>query len=162
MKINDKVNQVELSQDLTDYYRRIRLREFFLGSPPMDPEPFYCKSNWVPPKNRVPSLETYIQVVSSQINPSDHSTHRTHDNLPREEREALKTLRARKDIIVKPADKGLNGVCHIFKKRLLGVLCFLARSRDYQAAVTISHRGFTLCFLAVFDFIVLTVSMARC
>ena len=58
------------------------------------------------PKNRVPSLETYVQVVSSQINSNDHSTHRTHDNLPREEREALKTLRARKDIIIKPADKG--------------------------------------------------------
>ena len=28
------------------------------------------------------------------------------DNLPREQREALKSLRSRKDIIIKPADKG--------------------------------------------------------
>ena len=74
--------------------------------PATDPEPFRCKSTWVPPKNRVPSLETYIQVVSSKINSSDHSLHRIHDNLPREQREALKSLRSRKDIFIKPADKG--------------------------------------------------------
>ena len=37
---------------------------------------------------------------------SDPYLHRTHDNLPREQREALKSLRLRKDIIIKPADKG--------------------------------------------------------
>lgn len=99
-------NQLEVSQDLTQFYRRIRLREFFLDSPPTPPEPFHCKSTWVPPKNRVPSLETYIQVVSSQINQTDLSCRRTNDNLPREQREALNSLRTRKDIIIKPADKG--------------------------------------------------------
>ena len=41
------------------------------------------------PQNRSPSLETYIQVVSSKINSSDYSLHRTHDNLSREQRERL-------------------------------------------------------------------------
>ena len=101
-----EVNQVELSQDLTDYYRRIRLREFFLDAPPSEPEPFRKKSTWVPPKNRVPAMETYVQVVSSQVNNSANSTRRTYDNLPREERQALNSLRTRTDIIIKPADKG--------------------------------------------------------
>ena len=94
-----EVNQVEVNQNLTEYYRRLRLSEFFL--PPTDPEPFRCKSTRVPPKNRVPSLETYIQLVSFKINSSDHSLHMIHDNLPREQREALKSLRSRKDIIIK-------------------------------------------------------------
>ena len=51
-----EVNQVEVSQNLTEYYRRLRLSEFFLDLPPTDPEPFRCKSTWVPPKNRVSPL----------------------------------------------------------------------------------------------------------
>nr|XP_054757432.1 uncharacterized protein LOC129263551 [Lytechinus pictus] len=63
-----EVEQIALSQDLSTFYRRIRLKEFFLDATPSDPEPFYKKSTWISPKNRVPSLETYIQAVSSQLN----------------------------------------------------------------------------------------------
>ena len=99
------VNQVEVSQNLTEYYRRLRQREFVLDLLPSDPESFRCKITWVPAKNRVPSLETYIQVVSSKINSSDHSLHRTHDNHPREN-VRHSSLSSRKDIIIKPANKG--------------------------------------------------------
>ena len=101
-----QVNQVVLSQDLTEYYRRIRLSEFFFDSAPYDQEPFRVKSTWVPPKNRVPALETYVQAVSAQINNPEHFLHRSHDNLPRDERLALNSLRSRTDVIIKPADKG--------------------------------------------------------
>ena len=101
-----EVNQAQLSQDLTEYYRRIRLREFFLDAETCDPEPFRIKSTWIPPKNRIPALETYVQVVSSQVTNPDNFVHRSYDNLPREERLALNTLRSRTDIIIKPADKG--------------------------------------------------------
>ena len=96
--------QVELSQDLTDYYRRIRLKEFFLDLPPTEPEPFRKKSTWVPPKNRIAAMETYVQAVSTQVNYSPNLSRRTHDNLPREERQALNSLWQRTDIIIKPAD----------------------------------------------------------
>ena len=101
-----KVDQVMLSQDLTEYYRRLRLTEFFFDSGSSKEEPFRVKSTWVPPKNRVPALETYVQAVSSQVSNSSHLTRKPHDNLPREERLALNTLRSRGDIIIKPADKG--------------------------------------------------------
>nr|XP_054771033.1 low affinity immunoglobulin epsilon Fc receptor-like [Lytechinus pictus] len=101
-----EVEQIALSQDLSTFYRRIRLKEFFLDEPPSDPEPFYRKSTWTPPKNRVPSLETYIQAVSSQVCSTDTLDTRAHDNLPREERQALSSLKNRSDIIIKPADKG--------------------------------------------------------
>ncbi|XP_072014969.1 uncharacterized protein [Amphiura filiformis] len=51
-------------------------------------------------------METYVQVVSSQVNNSANSSHRTQDNLAHEEHQALKSLRTRTDIIFKPADKG--------------------------------------------------------
>ena len=100
------VNQTELSQDLTDYYRRIRLQEFFLDSAPMEREPFHVKSNWIPPKNRVPALETYVQVVNSKVTNTDLSLKKTPVNLPSDECQALRSLRSRTDIIIKPADKG--------------------------------------------------------
>ncbi|PIK49356.1 hypothetical protein BSL78_13779 [Apostichopus japonicus] len=92
-------------QDLTHFFRRIRLREFFLDDPPTEREPFCKKSSWMPPKNRVPVLEAYTQVVSSETNQSNSPLRRTHDNLPRDERTALSSLMSRSDIIIKPADK---------------------------------------------------------
>ncbi|PIK41835.1 hypothetical protein BSL78_21316 [Apostichopus japonicus] len=64
-------DQAERSQDLTNFFRRIRLREFFLYDPPTEREPFCKKSSWMPPKNRVPVLEAYTQVVSSETNQSN-------------------------------------------------------------------------------------------
>ena len=100
-----EVNQIELNHDLSRFYRTIRLKEFFVDEPPSAPEPFRQKSSWVPPKNRVPALETYVQAVNSQVLSSDTPI-TTHDNLPREERKALTSLKNRTDIIIKPADKG--------------------------------------------------------
>ncbi|PIK56386.1 hypothetical protein BSL78_06699 [Apostichopus japonicus] len=74
--------------------------------PPTEREPFCKKSSWMPPKNRVPVLEAYTQVVSSETNQSNSPLRRTHDNLPRDERTALSSLMSRSDIIIKPADKG--------------------------------------------------------
>ena len=99
-------DQVELSQDLTEYYWRICLKGFFLDLPPTEPEPFRKKSTWVPPKNRIGDLETYVPAVSTQIDNSPYLSRRTHENLPREERQALNSLRQRTDIIIKPAGKG--------------------------------------------------------
>ncbi|XP_041467673.1 uncharacterized protein LOC121418037 [Lytechinus variegatus] len=100
-----EVEQIALSQDLSTFYRRIRLKEV-LDEPLSDPDPFYWKSTWTPPKNRVPSLEIYIQAVSSLVCSTDTLDIRAHDNLPQEERQALSSLKNRSDIIIKPADKG--------------------------------------------------------
>ena len=45
-----EVNQIALSQDLSTYYRRIRLKEFFVDEPPPDPESLDQKSTWTPPQ----------------------------------------------------------------------------------------------------------------
>ena len=50
-----EVNQVDVSQNLTEFYRRLRLHNFILDLPPTDPEPdpepFLCKSTELPQKS---------------------------------------------------------------------------------------------------------------
>jgi len=62
----------------------------------------------MPPKGRDQTLETYIKAIRSDTLSHTNNTqhHRVSDNLRREERQALKALRSRSDIIIKPADKG--------------------------------------------------------
>ena len=110
--------------------------------PPTDPKPFRCKSTWVPPKNRVLSLETYIQVVSSKINSSDHSLHRIHDNLTREQREAFKSLRPRKDMIIKPADKGSGVVVMDRQQYIDEAMRQLTNRTDYETLDSDSTGNF--------------------
>ena len=63
-----EVNQVDVSQNLTEYYRRLRLRKFYLDLPPTDPEPFRCKSTWVPPNIMSPLLKPTSRLVPKLIN----------------------------------------------------------------------------------------------
>ena len=66
-------------------------------------EPFWKKATGSLPKTEFQALETYVQIVSTQVN---NPSNRTHDNLPKEECQALYLIRRRSDIIIKPADKG--------------------------------------------------------
>ena len=62
----------------------------------------------MPPKRRDAALETYIKETRMDVERQleNLQTKRCKDNLPPEERSALKLLRQRTDIIIKPADKG--------------------------------------------------------
>ena len=71
-------NQLLFQQDMAQFNRRLRLREYFHVEPSMDDESsvetqpiprnrFREKSTWVPPKNRDVSLETYINSVNSEV-----------------------------------------------------------------------------------------------
>ena len=90
--------------------RRLRLRKFFydLDETNNTVNPFKYKYKWTPPINTVLALEAYIKSVGGEIQhvldggPSNSSN----DNLTRDERNALFSLRKRPNIIIKPADKG--------------------------------------------------------
>ena len=106
-----QLQTVQLENDLESYFRRLRLREFFLdeetdNSAPV--HPFKPLSSWMPPKGRDQTLETYIKAVRSDTLSHTNNTprHRAFDNLRPDERQALKSLRSRSDIVIKPADKG--------------------------------------------------------
>ena len=108
-------NQLLFQQDMAQFNRRLRLREYFHVEPSMDDESsvetqpiprnrFREKSTWVPPKNRDVSLETYINSVNSEVLKAPSTP--TPNNLPQDERHALTQLRQSPDIVIKRADKG--------------------------------------------------------
>ncbi len=106
---------------LTDWYlfeRRIRLAHFFILHPPesnssdssieMVTDSFNIPSKkcWIPPKDTDWTLEGYISTTRTDITDQPIHTTKPFLNLTTEERTALKTLQNRKDIVIKPADKG--------------------------------------------------------
>ena len=65
---------------------------------------FIPKSHWQPPRQGH-DLETFVSSVESDI--ASHKPPKPrHDNLTKEERNALHSLQRRSDIVIKPADKG--------------------------------------------------------
>ena len=109
-----QANQEEILDDLESYFRRLRLKEFFLDededtSDSAETQAQFCPpSQWMPPKGREAYLETYVKKVRMDV---EHQlkvnrNKRCTDNLPSVQRNALQTLQQRTDIVIKPADKG--------------------------------------------------------
>ena len=69
-----------------------------------DDNPFKCKSTWTPDKYREPALDLFIHLITKYI--LNIKSSKIADNLTKQEREALKNLTERNDIVIKPADKG--------------------------------------------------------
>ena len=63
-------------------------------------------STWVPPPGKFSSLDHYIQRCRTEIGQLDFRKRIRNQNLTQEELTALKSLRNRTDIVIKPADKG--------------------------------------------------------
>ena len=102
----------EVSADINDFTRRMRLKEYFHdhnnSTQPNEHNPFHNKSSWTPPTDRDPALNTYVDAIKHDI----LTVNRNHitDNLTKDERQALRNLKKRQDIIIKPADKGSGTV----------------------------------------------------
>ena len=74
---------------------------------------FHNKSSWTPPTDRDPALNTYVDAIKHDILTvvnRNHSCNHITDNLTKDERQALRNLKKRQDIIIKPADKGSGTV----------------------------------------------------
>jgi hypothetical protein len=68
------------------------------------------KSTWEPPLGKCGALESYIDAVEEEIECILSKPNLTRDNLNKEERSALQTLKNRVDIVIKKADKGYTVV----------------------------------------------------
>nr|XP_022316718.1 uncharacterized protein LOC111120285 [Crassostrea virginica] len=64
------------------------------------------KSNWEPTPGKCGALESYIDAVESDIEKLLSKQANVPDNLNKEERSALQSLKNRDDIVIKKADKG--------------------------------------------------------
>ena len=83
----------------------MRLLEFFHDYPPQtNLNPLRPKGTWTPPPHRDPALDTFLDAVEHDL--FNVTPAPVRDNLTTRERDALKRLRRRTDIVIKSADKG--------------------------------------------------------
>ena len=111
-----QLDENQLLDDLESFFRRLCLKEFFLDPDEEEYEEeeeeerniFCFPSKWMPPKGRDAVLETYVKGMRREtLRQLQHlRTKRVKNNLSPPELQALKTLRWRQDIVIKPADKG--------------------------------------------------------
>ena len=110
-----QLDQIQLTADFHDFYRRLRLRDFFADKPSSSHEESALqttnlarKSTWQPPKNlRSAEVETFVNVFHSSVRESLRSIalRNARRNLPTEEFEALHNLAKNTNIVIRPADK---------------------------------------------------------
>lgn len=100
-------DEFTLLQDLDNFARSLRLQEYFFNKPHVSRFPLPSTSNgWTPGANRDRHLDLYIQAVQRDVVAAYGKQQPQHFNLSLSERNALKDLSNRKDIVIKPADKG--------------------------------------------------------
>ena len=100
-----QINWSEVNEDFDEFARRLRITEFFHDDVSSDePNAFHPKSLWTPPTNRDDALNAFLNAVKRDLLTS--KPNRVCDNLPKTERDALRQLKQRHDIIIKSADKG--------------------------------------------------------
>ena len=111
------LNHTELTADLHQFYRRLRLKDYFAerqacGSPDNESALSHTalrqRSLWQPPPGTVsPEVEAFIRVFHNHVSEAlRHSRKEVKNNLSETERLALQALQRRKDIVIRPADKG--------------------------------------------------------
>lgn len=105
---NNRINEFELHRDITEFSRRMRLKEFFADKPadtgPAD-STLRAPSTWCPDTDQTPELDMYVKAVSKEILETTKQSHKQ-KNLSSSEQQTLNKLSANTDIIIKPADKG--------------------------------------------------------
>ena len=102
----EKCNTEELNNDVNEFFRRMRLKEFFHDIENNDNSIVRNNSNFEPPCGRNISLDSYISaskaICSNTIGTNNHTKY----NITLKQREAIKSLAHDNSIIIKEADKG--------------------------------------------------------
>ena len=123
------VDKSEILHQMDKLYRRIKLHAFFndqnkgfIDITPDDDDDAdqFSKYNrkpskWTPPYNP-DCVDRFIDRCKEEIELVDLKVHRKESNIADSDHQALKTLKNRDDVIIKPADKG--GAIVVWKKEL--------------------------------------------
>ena len=124
--------------DIKQFSRRIRLKEFFYNPDTVDGNnvriPSRRKSLWTPALDREPALKIYIPTLKEQIvsKIDQGPRRRSHDSISAQERKTLTTLRSQMDIIIKPLDKGSATVVMSLEDYLTKVMHHLNNEQFYE------------------------------
>ena len=104
---NESHIRTRLLHDFKAFARRMCLQYIFYGQDE-EPHSFHVKSNWEPPVQPSVTLESYLEEVKTEL--AEVKISKPRNNLPINERQALKELKQNNNIIVKKADKGTTTV----------------------------------------------------
>ena len=115
---NRKPEKFQCLEDLSKFYRKIRLHAFFNNLDQTVDDRFqaghsdddFCRfqksqSSFTPREGQFEAVDRFIGKCRQDISMTEFSVPKR-SNITDDEEKALKTLRQRKDIIIKPADKG--------------------------------------------------------
>ena len=110
--VGKKSDEFQVRKDAESFFRRTRLKAHFFDSSnsTSDRDVFErlnpSKSNWVPPEGDFASLDLFINKCRRDISNLNFNRKLSYSNLSKDEWTALRNLRNRSDIVIKPADKG--------------------------------------------------------
>ena len=105
--VKENAVRKQLLLDLKQFARRMRLR-YIYHNKNKEQHPFHVKSGWEPPVQPSIALETYLEEVKGQL--AEIVLFKPRNNLPFEERKAIKDLRSNSDIVIKKTDNGTTMV----------------------------------------------------
>ena len=88
--------------------RDVCVSDIFFHNKDKEQHPFHVKSDWEPPVQTSVALKTYLEEVKGQL--AEIELFKPRNNLPFEERKAIRHLRSNSDIVIKNADKGSTTV----------------------------------------------------
>ena len=113
------IDEFQAKHDAEAFFRRLLLKAHFHNQQPDDdqedsPSPevdaidslFPKKSTWTPRPGQYSALDLYIDKGSYEISKINFQKKLHKCNLSKNEYHALKSLKSRQDIVIKPADKG--------------------------------------------------------
>ena len=101
------INKKNLTQDIKQFNRRVKLRDHF-GLTTPEKQAFKSSSSWEPSTNHH-TVKTFLEDFSNKVNhelADGPQRNKTKNNLNKQELEALENLKSLDDIIVTKADKG--------------------------------------------------------
>ena len=131
--VKENAVRKELLLDFKQFARRMRLRYIFHNRD-KEQHPFHIKSDWEPPVQPSVALETYLEEVKGQL--AEIALFKPQNNLPSEERKAIKDLRPNSDIVIKKADKGTTMVIMNTKDKIQEGQVLLDDKNNYTPLTT--------------------------
>ena len=107
------LDYIDIHRDTLLFNRSLRLKQFFKEESCKPRDPFQNPTGWTPPVGISPTLDTYINVTTTEILENQPAPIKC-NNLSNFELDALENFRKNKNLIIKQADKG--GAIVLMKK----------------------------------------------
>ena len=121
----EKSNCNQTENDVNDFCRKLRLKEYFDSNDNTDTSVVRNKSFFTPETGRNKKLDSYISLIKEMCESIQNENKNIKHNITLEQRNAIKSLAEDSSIIIKEADKGGGIVLmntEFYKRKILEML----------------------------------------